>query len=247
MLNKNSAIPLYIQAREVLEERLAEGEYPEGSKIPSEKKLCEEFGISRMTLRQVITWMIRDGLLYSVQGKGTYVASPKISFNDFGGPCLSEQFERIEDDLGCINQVLEIGKYPCPHSVKKIMCAEDNELVYRIETLGVVDGKPLRVGVTYLPLAFCNGLSEVQIVEMVENNAFDEHKDIKPNAVEYTVEAVPATKEDAEALMVKQNHPLLLCSMNYINFNNRVSMHSTVMYLGEKVRLSFRRERDSLL
>ena len=55
------------------------GEWEPGSLIPSERELCERYGISRMTARQSITELVNEGLLYREQGKGTYVGRPKIA------------------------------------------------------------------------------------------------------------------------------------------------------------------------
>ena len=50
-----------------------------GSLIPSERELCEQYGISRMTARQSISELVTEGLLYREQGKGTFVGRPKIA------------------------------------------------------------------------------------------------------------------------------------------------------------------------
>ena len=50
-----------------------------GQRIPSENELNKMFGLSRMTVRGVLTKLVGDGLLVRVPGKGTYVATPKIS------------------------------------------------------------------------------------------------------------------------------------------------------------------------
>lgn len=48
-----------------------------GSPVPSERELCEQFEVSRMTVRQAIDTLVVDGVLERHQGKGTFVAPPK--------------------------------------------------------------------------------------------------------------------------------------------------------------------------
>src|SRR5918994_5276433 len=76
---KTGPLPRYYQLKEVIRERIRSGDWAPGTLIPSERQLCERYGISRMTARQSITDLVNEGLLYREQGKGTYVGRPKIA------------------------------------------------------------------------------------------------------------------------------------------------------------------------
>lgn len=78
MLDKQSPIPIYIQIEEQLKQQIQQGDFPVGTAIPSERELTERFDVSRMTVRQAITNLVNDGLLYREKGRGTFVASPKV-------------------------------------------------------------------------------------------------------------------------------------------------------------------------
>lgn len=78
MVNHNSEKPLYLQVKECLEERIRTLVYPKGGKLPSEKELCDEFGVSRITIRQALDLLETMGLTSSVHGKGTFVKANKI-------------------------------------------------------------------------------------------------------------------------------------------------------------------------
>jgi GntR family transcriptional regulator len=69
--------PLYRQLCEALRERILDGSYPPLARLPSEAEMMEAFGVSRITVRQAIRDLQRDGLVFSVQGKGTFVTKPK--------------------------------------------------------------------------------------------------------------------------------------------------------------------------
>ncbi|MCB0066410.1 MAG: GntR family transcriptional regulator [Caldilineaceae bacterium] len=56
MIDKNSPIPRYYQIAELLKEQIAVGELPNGARLPSERELCEQLGVSRMTVRQALTY-----------------------------------------------------------------------------------------------------------------------------------------------------------------------------------------------
>src|SRR5215212_3738435 len=72
-------LPRYYQLKEILREKIQGGQWAPGALIPSERELCAQYGLSRMTARQAIIDLVRDGLLYRVQGKGTFVAHQRMT------------------------------------------------------------------------------------------------------------------------------------------------------------------------
>ncbi|MEJ2599308.1 MAG: GntR family transcriptional regulator, partial [Anaerolineales bacterium] len=77
-LDKSHPIPLYFQLAEILREQIQSGELNPGDRLPSERELNEQFGISRMTVRQALAYLTRDGVLVVKPGIGTFVAEPKL-------------------------------------------------------------------------------------------------------------------------------------------------------------------------
>ncbi len=67
----------YIQIHNDMKTKITTGAWQVGSRIPSERKLAEDYGVSRMTLRQAVQNLIDDGLLRRAVGSGTYVTSQK--------------------------------------------------------------------------------------------------------------------------------------------------------------------------
>jgi GntR family transcriptional regulator len=73
MLNSTSPIPLYRQLADILLAKIRSGEYPSGSKIPSENSLAERYGIGRPTARQATDLLVRQRILIRKRGSGTFV------------------------------------------------------------------------------------------------------------------------------------------------------------------------------
>ena len=71
---EKSHIPLYYQLEQVLRKQILSGELTPSEPIPTERELCDEFDISRTTVRQALISLEREGLLKRVQGKGTFVS-----------------------------------------------------------------------------------------------------------------------------------------------------------------------------
>ena len=67
----------YVEVRDYLY-LMATQELQPGDPVPSERELCDRFGVSRMTVRQAVDTLAVEGLLQRVQGSGTFVARPKV-------------------------------------------------------------------------------------------------------------------------------------------------------------------------
>jgi DNA-binding GntR family transcriptional regulator len=66
-------VPIVEQVNRIIRDRIQDGIYPPGGRLPSETELAAEFGISRATLRLAIAPLVSDGVLLRKQGDGTYV------------------------------------------------------------------------------------------------------------------------------------------------------------------------------
>ena len=78
MIDHQSSIPLYQQIADTLKGNIHSGVYVEGDKLPSEKQLSEQYDVSRITVRQAMNALLAEELVFSVQGKGTFVKTVKI-------------------------------------------------------------------------------------------------------------------------------------------------------------------------
>ncbi|GIH24265.1 hypothetical protein Aph01nite_25750 [Acrocarpospora phusangensis] len=75
MLDREGPNPVYKQIADVIAERIRSGDLPEGSPIPSEAELVDEYGIARTTARRVARELREQGLAFTVQGEGTFVGT----------------------------------------------------------------------------------------------------------------------------------------------------------------------------
>jgi DNA-binding GntR family transcriptional regulator len=73
-LTRLEGVPLYVKIREAIRDDINKGVVKRGEKLPSEDELAARYGVSRMTVRQGVTDLIDEGLLYRRHGVGTFVA-----------------------------------------------------------------------------------------------------------------------------------------------------------------------------
>lgn len=70
--------PFYLQLREIIRNKIEDGEFLPGTAIPSENELAETYGINRLTVRNAIDSLVNEGMLKPVQGKGVYVLGARV-------------------------------------------------------------------------------------------------------------------------------------------------------------------------
>ncbi len=73
ILKKDSPVPLYIQLKEIIKEQIAEGVLKPQMPLPSERELCKIYDISHITVRQALVELTKEGFLFRVPGRGTFV------------------------------------------------------------------------------------------------------------------------------------------------------------------------------
>jgi GntR family transcriptional regulator len=73
-----SPVPRYVQLADLMRQRIARGMWPQEHRLPSLEELMAEFGVARVTVRQAVDLLAREGLLLPQQGRGTFVTgAPK--------------------------------------------------------------------------------------------------------------------------------------------------------------------------
>ncbi|MBO4269609.1 GntR family transcriptional regulator [Microbispora triticiradicis] len=77
MLDRDGPVPVYKQIADILRDRIDSGELAPGNPVPSEADLEAEYGIARTTARRVARELREQGLVYTVQGEGTFVGDQK--------------------------------------------------------------------------------------------------------------------------------------------------------------------------
>ena len=74
----NVAVPLYQQVKEDIKAAIEQGKYKPKEKIPTEPELSAEYSVSRITVRRAVEELCSEGYLVKMQGRGTFVSSPRV-------------------------------------------------------------------------------------------------------------------------------------------------------------------------
>lgn len=236
MLNRNIAEPLYVQVHNIMLDRINTDTYLVNTKIPSESELCAEFGISRMTLRSVITELVRDGKLYRIQGKGTFVSEPKITANSASYIGIREQLEQQGYEVKTTLLSVENGKPSA--SIAKMFGLENGEKVYIIKRLRYVKNEPLSLLTSYIPVKYCSGLEKQDFCNEQLCVILSKNYGFVRKTVNETLESVVATSEESTTLNIRKGYPLLLLCDKIYDVENRLFEYSKVVFRGDKIRIN---------
>src|SRR5258705_13794378 len=79
-------IPLYYQLENLLREKILSGTFAAGGRLPTESGLIQQYGVSRITVRQALTSLADEGVIERRQGRGTFVAGRRTTRRRLEGP-----------------------------------------------------------------------------------------------------------------------------------------------------------------
>lgn len=149
-IQAESPTPKYRQLADLLRERITQGELSPGDRIPSESQLGDAYRLSRITIRQALADLERDGLLERVPGKGTFVRKK------------SSHVERVTRLTGFGENVRALGLEPGYRTLRaepaRVATAIADRLraasgkVFVIERILLADGEPIAEQISHLPL-----------------------------------------------------------------------------------------------
>lgn len=142
----------YSRVMNSIRSKIISGEYPIGSKLPSEVKMQEEYGVSRVTIRLAVDGLVKDGLVERVQGTGSYVRKPK-KLSRLVRENSVESFSEVakENGFNSHTKVISVDKIPSTDFLKKVLHTESDEVLHT-ERLRYLEDDPIFLENNYYPL-----------------------------------------------------------------------------------------------
>lgn len=202
-LNKDTPVPLYYQLKTLILDQIKNGTYKSGDLIPTENDLSAMFDISRTTVRQAVTELVREGYLYRVKSKGTFVSKPKISqdvlnryYSYDGAVKDSGQEVKLE--------VLKIEVVPMPQELLELGAGQPGDQAIYLYRRRITDGMPLMRVESYLPCSKFPDLMKADLEHSTLKALMDQKPETRVNRLKRTIEAIPASKEDIAMLEVEE-------------------------------------------
>lgn len=209
LLDRHSKLPLYQQVYDILRSEIVRGAWRPGELIPTESELMERYGVSRITIRQVLNMLGQDGLIYRQRGRGTFVAHPAVEQGLVRIVNFTEDMR--QRGFAARSRVLSLIKTPAPADIAdRLRIAEGEELAC-IERLRLADDEPMSIEKSYLVHRLCPGVLKRHNFAITSLRETLEHEyGLRLTRAKQVIRADAATRAVAQLLTVPARSPLLL-------------------------------------
>jgi len=222
--NGRAPVPKYFRVKEAVLARITDGTWAPGALLPTEPEFCDEFGVSRITVRKAIGDLVHEGKVETIQGKGTFVATPK----------LGERF--VQRAFGIYADMEQRGLRLTTEVLRQEVISASSDVA---ERLGLRSGALVHVLVstTYIPEDLCPGLIHEDLSTGSLYTLLRERYGLKIGRGERSLEAVPAAQLEARLLDLALASPLLrLDSVAYLP-DGRAFEYSLTLQRGDRARV----------
>ncbi len=233
VLDKSVPIPLYFQLEKMIVEEIENGSYPVGSMIPTEKELIEMFDISRTTVRQAITDLVRKEYLYRVKSKGTFVSRPKIPQKFIQSILPFNEDVRLAGRTPS-TEVLELSVVEISQEVaEQVDLPEGTEMIY-LYRKRCADKDPIVRVETYLPYDLCKFVLQHDFSFDSLYEILSENENTNITQVKRMCEARAADADDVIVLGTKRGRPVLHFDTFGYNAFGKLIEYSIASYRGDQ-------------
>lgn len=176
-IDKKSEIPLYQQLAHSIKKAVDEQKLKENDKIPAENEFCKIYDLSRTTVRQALDILEKDGYIYKLRGKGSYVSTPKIYQN-------RSSFSKFYDDMRSlgkvpVSKIISLKIKVADAYVKEKMQLEENEMLCQIKWIRYGNNEPLIYETINLNYKLVDGIETKELTEKKLYDILTEEYEIK--------------------------------------------------------------------
>lgn len=234
-LLRGSGIPLYHQIQQRLLEQIRSGALNSNEPLPSIQKLASRMRVSPMTVRQAIKSLSELGVLYSRQGKGTFISTIKLE-KDFRH-VLSFTEETIARGGTPHSQVLSFRIQAPSEEAREALALGGNEKVFRLRRVRFSDSLPMAIECSCLPERLCPGLIESFDPAASLYQELQSRYGLQVSVTDEVIEVARAAAEEARLLQIPVRGPIFVFTRtSFLEDGNPVEYVKSV-YRGDRYKV----------
>lgn len=234
-LQVESNVPLYFQLVSIIKRLVSTGMMSPGDLLPSEAELCKNLGISRSTVRQAIGALEDEGLVVRKQGRGTFVAEPKMRRRNENVYSFTSEITAM--GLKPSSTIIEFDIITPPQDIMKMFSINTNDkLFYRFTRIRRVDGEPLMLETSFYPQYIYPTLTR-ELAETHSIYSLLYEIGIVPASAVDSYEAVRFTHDEAELLDCKSGSAGFFHQRQTMSENGEIFEFTQSLIRGDRTKL----------
>lgn len=230
-INRLSGVPLYLQLIDALTRDIENHVYKSGDQLPSERELCELYELSRITVRQALQELEREGVITKKHGKGTFVAENSFQQNLVNLYSFTDEMKR----LGKVpkTKVLEFEVISLNSRLAEKLGLDAGIEVVRVTRLRLADSQPLMYETTYLPRTIFPYLTREQLEQRSMYTIFREDYQVYVTKAIEKFTATKMQKNEAAQLNEATETPAILIKRYGYDHERLVEYTSSIVPSGK--------------
>ena len=236
-INLRSPVPKYYQLKEIIRDMIEKDELEAGQVIPPERKLCERYGVSRMTARQAVMELVNEGLLYRVQGLGTFVAEAKV--HQGTGRLTSFTEDMRERGMEASSEVLGVEQERAGPVVARKLRIDPGDLIVRVSRVRNADETPMALETSHL---LYETAKSILGTDLSGRSLYEElgKAGVSIAGAEQSYEAVLVNEAESKHLGVPVGSPALLIERVTFDAEEKPFEYVKSIYRGDRYRITTR-------
>lgn len=234
-IDGKSPLPKYHQLKEIIRASIEDRELGTGAAIPPERELCERYGVSRMTARQAVMELVKEGVLYREQGRGTFVADRKLRHE-------SARLTSFTEDMGVrgmkvSSSILAVEVEDAPPAVARMLRVDDGRKIIRVKRVRNADGEPMALETSHL---LYERAKAVLGVDLTRNSLYEtlEKTGLHISRAEQSYEATLVNDAEAEHLGLPAGSAALLIERTTFDDSDKPFEYVKSVYRHDRYRVT---------
>ncbi len=231
--------PLYSLIASQAEKLITSGQWQEGDRLPPERQLCKDFGVSRATLRQALGELEERGLITRHQGRGTFISKARVQLPIVGVFSIRDAMEA--HGLKMTTRVLRVETVEASRQLAAdLACLPGDEVIF-IERLRLADGESMVLDTAHLRAELFPGLAQIDFEQRSLYDVLETDYGRVVAEAQETLEPVILTPRECELLEVPQHTTALLTRRITSDADGVVVALGHVLLRGDRSRYIYQR------
>ncbi len=219
---------MHVQVFNALRDAIFRGDHPQGTQLPGELALTEQFRVSRITVRRALDELAARGIVKRTPGRGTTVL-PRAAFSPVVADVRGLLERNVAIGLETTSRLLEFCYTLPPAEVAKALDLERGERVQMAVRLRLRDGVPFAHVTSWIPEEIgkrfgASALEQTPVLALFETHG------LTVDYVEQTISAAAPNRALARALALEPGYPLLLVERTVVGSDGRPLERSYAYY-----------------